>query len=121
MPAKPETLPQDAVSLAFAEAIAAGDYELAHTMLSARLQEATSAAQLADDFNLMTSYADCPPAIRPELLVMEGMNDWPDKQEGDVGWAYVAMFNNYYSEAVSVVVSHEQGRNVIREIVWGRP
>ncbi len=52
---------------------------------------------------------------------MEAADKWQAKEDGDVGWAYVAMSNDYYSEAVSVVVAQEQGRSVIREVEWGWP
>ena len=117
----PEGTPQGFVALAFARAVAAGDYDLAHSMLSAPLQAATSARQLEAEFALMIEYAECPPENLPDVEVMEAVNDWPAKQDGDVGWAYVALSNNYYSEAVAVVVAHEDGNSVIRELEWGRP
>jgi len=118
---KPEETPQGVVALAFARAIAAGGYDLAHSMVSAPLQATTSASQLEEEFIAMIEYAECPPENLPDVEVTEAMNDWPAKQDGDVGWAYVAMSNDYYSEAVTVVVAHEDGSSVIREVEWGRP
>ena len=42
-------------------------------------------------------------------------------EKGDTKWVYVAISNDYYSEAVAVIVAQEQGRSVIRELDWGRP
>lgn len=39
----------------------------------------------------------------------------------DVEWVYVALANDTYSEAVTVVVSQEESRLVIGSIEWGRP
>ena len=49
------------------------------------------------------------------------MDAWPDKQPSDLEWVYVAIANDTYSEAVTVVVAQEQSRPVIRSIEWGRP
>lgn len=44
------------------------------------------------------------------------------QQPTDVDWAYyVAISSETGNEAVSVVVTDEQGKKVIREIMWGRP
>ena len=56
----------------------------------------------------------------------EDMDDWSDKQPADVGWAYVSISSETENEAVkleavSVIVTDEQGKKVIREIMWGRP
>ena len=39
----------------------------------------------------------------------------------ELGVAYTAINGEDFCEAVTVVVSREKGRNVIREIIWGRP
>ena len=49
------------------------------------------------------------------------MTEWPDKQPLDVGWAYAAIAGEDGSEAVTVIVSSENGAHVIRSIEWGRP
>jgi hypothetical protein len=49
------------------------------------------------------------------------MSEWPGKIPGDVGWAYAAIGGDMVSEAVTVVVTDEHGRHVIRSLEWGRP
>jgi hypothetical protein len=56
-----------------------------------------------------------------DVRVMEAMTYWPGRKPGDVGWAYVAMSGDTFSEGIAVVVAEESGRQVIREIEWGRP
>jgi hypothetical protein len=49
------------------------------------------------------------------------MEDWPNKEEDDIGWAYVALSGDSFSEAATVIMKLEDGRMVIRSIEWGRP
>jgi putative lipase involved disintegration of autophagic bodies len=49
------------------------------------------------------------------------METWPDKQPSDVGWAYVSIGGEVYSEAVIVVVALESDTLRIRTVEVGRP
>ena len=49
------------------------------------------------------------------------MFDWPHKQPGDIGWAYVSISGEHFNEAVTCVVAAVNGHNLIRELEWGRP
>ena len=49
------------------------------------------------------------------------MDYWPDKQPRDIGWAYAAIWGEGFSEAVTVTVAEEEGKEVIRVLEWGRP
>ena len=104
--------------MAFAERLVAGEYEAAHSMLASTLHKELSAAQLKGEYEKMIGYGDGPPDFVSVVNVLE---EWSTRQEGDVGWAYVAISGGDYSEAVAVVVSQEAERFVIREIEWGRP
>jgi hypothetical protein len=115
---KPSDTPNTEVAMNFARALAAGDYPRAHGLLSASLKASRTAEQLGAEYAEMISYGEGAPDI---LQVMTTMDDWPDKRLGDTEWVYVAMANNTYSEAVTVVVAQEDGRLVIRSIEWGRP
>lgn len=115
---EPSESRQGTVALAFAERLVAGDYNAAHSMLAPALRENLSPAQLKVEYEGMIEYGDGPPDF---VGVMGILEEWPAKQAGDVGWAYVAISGVGYSEAVSVVVSQEAEQLVIREIEWGRP
>jgi hypothetical protein len=66
----------------------------------------------------MVAYGTGPPTV---IEVMTTMSEWPDRMPSDTEWVYVAMANDSYSEAVTVVVMQEGSRRAIRSIEWGRP
>jgi hypothetical protein len=49
------------------------------------------------------------------------MEEWPGKKPADVGWAYVSVGGDVYSEAVTVVVTREGDLLKIRTVEFGRP
>lgn len=49
------------------------------------------------------------------------MDDWPDRRDNDIGWAYASMASDDLSEGVTVVVCNDDGEALIREVQWGRP
>jgi hypothetical protein len=49
------------------------------------------------------------------------MESWPGHESGDLGWAYVSIGGDVYSEAVTVVVALEDGESRIRSVEFGRP
>jgi len=118
MATEPGDTPQGIVALAFARALVGNDFEAAHEMLAASLKAALPVSQLESDYHSMIEYGDEPPDI---VAVVTVLDDWPDKQPDNIGWAYAAIGGAGYSEAVSVVVSQERGRSVVRSIEWGRP
>ncbi len=106
------------LALDFATALVSGQFEDASALLSSTARADWSATVLRDAYQEMIEYFDAPPDA---VEVMETMTDWPDKQDGDIGWAYVAIEGDDGSEAVTVVVCAEGDRHLIREIEWGRP
>jgi hypothetical protein len=102
----------------FATAIAAGEEARAHALLASNLRSTLTPEQLKAQYDEMIAYGSGAPTT---IAVMTTMDTWPDKQPADRQWVYVAMANDTYSEAVTVVVSEEQSRLVIRSIEWGRP
>jgi hypothetical protein len=105
-------------AIEFVRAIAGGNHSGAHGMLSARLRAQMTPAKLAADYREMVSYGEGVPTI---VQVMTTMDEWPDKQPGDVRWVYVAIANDTFSEGATVVVAEEGGALVIRAVEWGRP
>jgi hypothetical protein len=114
----PKETPNTQLALGFAKAIASGDAERAHEMLCVKLRSALTPARLAAEYKEMISYGSGAPTT---IAVITTMGWWPDKQPGDTEWVYVAIANDSYSEAVTVVVAQEQSGLVIRSIEWGRP
>jgi uncharacterized protein YfaS (alpha-2-macroglobulin family) len=113
----PET-PQTKVAVEFATLLGDREFQRAHGLLAPALRARTSAADLERSFTEMTSYGEGPPTM---LAAVTTLQDWPDKQPGDLEWVYVAVANDTYSEAITVVVAAEGPGRVIRSIEWGRP
>lgn len=78
-----------------------------------------SATDLREQYEQMIRHYWGNPAT--EVEVIDVMAFWPSKQPGDIGWAYVAISGEGFSEAVTVVVSRVNGSLLIRDIEWGRP
>ena len=102
----------------FARALVEGQFEVAYQLLSCKAKEGFSPLGLKSSFESMIEYGGGPIT---HVEVMNTLEDWPAKQEEDIGWAYVAVSGDDYSEAVTVVVAREATKSVIREIEWGRP
>jgi hypothetical protein len=115
---KPVDTPNTQLALRFAQAMAAGDAAQAHGLLSPGLQAEVTREKLARDYAEMIAYGRGAPTI---LQVMNTMTSWPDKRPSDNEWVYVAIANDTYSEAVTVIVAREASRLVIRSVEWGRP
>jgi hypothetical protein len=59
-------------------------------------------------------------AIGP-VTVVQTMTQWPAKQPSDLGWVYVSIGGDVYSEAVIAIITLENGRPKVREVEFGRP
>jgi hypothetical protein len=106
------------VALLFAKALSAREYPIAYAMTSEQFRRNHTAEDLKAQFEAIV-----PPdwgAIGP-IEVGQTMTHWPTKQQSDLGWAYVSIGGNVYSEAVIVVVTSTNGNPQIREVEFGRP
>ena len=106
------------VALQFTQSLAARDYPQAYAMTAQEYRRRNTVDQLRTAFEAIvpTDWG----AIGP-IEVGQTMTSWPRKQPSDVGWAYVSIGGNVYSEAVTVVVTSENGEQKIREVEFGRP
>ena len=110
------------VAKSFAQALVAKDFQRAHILLTPRLRESLSPQALAD--NLRSMYSGYAPDDEPVSTSFDRefcMEDWPNKEPGDLGWVYVGIHGSGFVEAVTVVVSQTGEGARIREIEWGRP
>ena len=116
----PADRPHDYSGLAldFATALASRDYATAYAMTSSEYRGSTTVAEMQVAFEAIvpTDWRTVGP-----LEVVVTMETWPDKQPSDVGWAYVSIGGDVYSEAVIVVVALEAGALRIRTVEFGRP
>lgn len=106
------------VARQFAEALTAGDFTLAHGMLSPSLGLDLSPDNLQQTYAAMVSYGSGQPVVDGYTHTM---TNWPSKRPGDVGWVYVSISGEDFAEAVTVIVSEEAGVLKISAIEWGRP
>lgn len=106
------------VALQFAKLLAQRDYAAAYTMTSRDYRRRMTVEQLRKAFEQIV-----PPDWGPiePIEVGETMTRWPGKQAADIGWAYVSLGGNVYSEAIIVIVTVENGESKIREVEFGRP
>ena len=68
----------------------------------------------------MRSYA---PGPFKDMQVMEEfiLEDWPAKEEDDVASIYISLTGDGFCEAVSIIVTQEDGDLRVRDLEWGRP
>jgi hypothetical protein len=103
------------VVLEFTRALVAGDFAAAHRLLAPPLAGEFTAQSLEARYREMIAYGGGPAA---EAQIITSFTEWPDRQPGDIGWAYAAIVGPDFSEAVAGVVT--AGR-LIRHLEWGRP
>ena len=106
------------VALEFARSLAAREYPKAYAMMSHGYRQKSTVDDLRIGFEAIvpTDWG----AIGP-IEVGQTMTSWPGKQASDLGWAFVSIGGDVYSEAVIVVVTSENGGARIREVEFGRP
>lgn len=108
------------VAKQFGDLIAKPDYTAAHALLTEEAQAAHTPDDFKDAVEGMTTYA---PGPIQDVQVMEDfiLEDWPDKQDGDVAIAYVALTGDGFCEAVTVTLVQLGSDFRIRHLEWGRP
>ena len=106
------------VALAFTKALAARDYDAAYALTSRAYRNSASLKDMADEFETIvpTDWQTVGP-----IDVGETMADWPGREPSDAGWVYVSVGGDVYSEAVTVVVTREEGELRVRVVEFGRP
>ncbi|MBW4481787.1 MAG: hypothetical protein KME14_04515 [Tildeniella torsiva UHER 1998/13D] len=112
--------PYAQLAVQFARALTDGNFALAHTLLLPELSADLTPARLRETYEAMIEYGDGPPT-NVELIVT--MEQWqlPEQRLTDLGWAYVAIAGDGYSEAVTVIVEDAGDGPAIRYLEWGRP
>ena len=109
------------VAVAFASALARADWQSAHALLAPDLRGQLSPEELRDRFAAMCDgYTEGSPA-QVQFDEQFALDDWPAKQPGDTGWAYVSILGDTFIEAVTVVVTNAGDSLLIRDVEWGRP
>ena len=106
------------VGLTFARALAGRDYSTAYAMTSRDYQRSTTLEEMRTAFEAIV-----PPEWQTVGPVEVGrvMETWPGKQPSDVGWVYISIGGDVYSEAVTVVVMGEAETLKVHTVEFGRP
>jgi len=93
-------------------------YAAAYALTSNQYRDSTSveAMQAAFEAIVPTDWKIIGP-----VEVGETMEDWPVRKPADVGWAYVSVGGDAYSEAITVVVTLEEDALKVRTVEFGRP
>lgn len=106
------------VALTFAKALAGRDYASAYELTSKEYRDGTSleALQAAFEAIVPVDWKTVGP-----VEVGETMEAWPGKKPLDVGWAYVSVGGDAYSEAITVVITSEGEELRVRTVEFGRP
>jgi hypothetical protein len=112
----PNHTPQGKVALQFAQALVARNFRDAQAMLTPELRSLHSIEDLQTQFEGMISNWQGMPVTDVETINV--LDEWPGRQAGDMGWAYVSIGGDRFNEAVAVVVTDA---GLIRSIEWGRP
>ncbi|HEY6169504.1 MAG TPA: hypothetical protein VI454_15795 [Verrucomicrobiae bacterium] len=108
------------VAVQFGHAIAQGGFRAAHALLTEEARASHSPENLKQAVEKMIALGDGPIT---DVSLVSGciLDDWPNKQEGDVGYVYVALDGDGFCEAVTVTLAQEAGNIRIRKLEWGRP
>ena len=103
---------------AFVRAIAAGDSDTAHKMLSDQLATDVAASDLSAEFESLAEDMGGVTGIGQPMVILE---EWPDMSEEDRAMVYVPLEGDEFSEAITVTISEYDHALRISSIEWGRP
>lgn len=105
-------------AMQFAKFLAARKYADAYEKTSKDYRRRTSLEEMQEQFETIVPIDWGP--IDP-IEIGETMNDWRGKEPSDLGWVYVSLGGDVYSEAVTVIIAQENGSLKVREVEFGRP
>jgi hypothetical protein len=106
------------VGLKFASALASRDYPAAYAMTSGDYQRSATLDEMRAAFEAIVPTDSR--TVGP-LQVGHTLETWPAKQPSDVGWVYISIGGDVYSEALTVVVMQEADTLKVRTVQFGRP
>jgi hypothetical protein len=102
----------------FAEALVSEKYAEAQSYLIRTAQQEHTPKSLEASYKNMVAYGNGPIRVDGHF---EFLGERPARKPQDLGWVYISISGSDFAEAVSVVVSEENGAPRIRAIEWGRP
>ena len=106
------------LALQVVRALAGRDYSTAYAMTSGDYQRSTTLEKMRAAFEAIVPPEW--PTVGP-VQVGHVMETWPTKEPSDVGWVYISIGGDVYSEAVTLVVMGEGDTLRVRSVEFGRP
>lgn len=106
------------VSTEFVRALAAGDADAAHALLTPQLASEVAGSALLAEFDGLVDELGGVTGIGPAMVIL---TEWPDMSEGDRAMVYVPIEGDMFSEAVTLKVSETDNNLRVSSIEWGRP
>jgi len=104
----------------FAMNLVQSEFDKAHSQFTSANQLIWPVSSLKKEYDEMIEYGEGVPQYI-EVMQTDPMNGWASYRDGDIGWSYVAIVGDGYSEAVALIYCNENGLPRIRSIEWGRP
>jgi hypothetical protein len=95
----------------FARALAEGRFDDANALVADDQKKVLSAAELKKQYEEMIAYG---PGQAKHVEVMQTLDVWPEKKKEDIGWVYVAIAGDNFSEGVTVVIKRGDSGLAIR-------
>ena len=109
-----------AVAERFGELIVRQDYSAAWALHAKETQASITPEAIQTEVTDMIAYA--PGQIKAAQVMEEFVvEDWPDKQSGDLAVVYVALSGASFNEAVILTLAQYGEDALIRHLEWGRP
>lgn len=106
------------LALQFGKSLAHRNYNAAYRLTSRELRSEMSAEEMQEGFErvIPPDWGETEPVELSKV-----MHDWTGRRLGDVMWAYVTIYGDVYSEAITFVVTYEDEQLRIRNLEFGRP
>ena len=102
----------------FVRALADGDANTAHGLLTSQLASNLAAGDLLAEFGALAEDLGGVTGIGEPMVIL---TDWPDMAEGDRAMVYVPIEGDVFSEAVTLTVSEVDSVLRVSSVAWGRP
>ena len=106
------------VGAEFVRALAAGDANAAHQLLTSPLASDVAASDLLAEFEALADELGGVTGIGEPMVIL---TEWPDMSEGDRAMVYVPLEGDMFSEAVTLKVSEIDNMLRVSSVEWGRP
>ncbi len=106
----------------FGDCLIQQDYDTAYSLLSLELQRQSPPEVLQQTVEDMIEYGSSP-IQKASVMVDCSLTEWqyPPMDPNDIVWLYISLEGEDFLEAVSVIVSQQDEKLVIRWLEWGRP